>query len=335
MDLKHKTACVGSFQLFRMVAATVDSDNWLWRPAELLLVGAFGWNSFRPPVGDPTDLLSFLRCCFSDQEVKGLARDEPIEQIMFALGGAPAGEIREGLAKVDFTEPLLFDGLCHALRNGAPYRLRRATVAFLGHLDTQLFDTSKTFTEEQATRFISGWSASTRESLSVSKHRLLVQASVTTLLGLLNSQFWRKFIPDEHWDTLRHLYGIDDEMIPPPLYRCLRNTTIIPHLLKLSERGVVAFTFWMALMWARYPDLSEEVKDQLRHTTEGVSHGPSTKNTVAFYASVMDGEMERIGRKINSSHSWSLEAVTVRLRERRDALRSARQKLAGFQMNVH
>jgi len=329
MDLKHKVACVESLELFRAIAVIVDSDNWFWRPAELSLVGAFKWNGFRPLVGDPTDLLHFLRRCLLDQKA-GLARDCPIEQIMFALGGAPADEISEGLGKFNFTEPLLFNGLCHALRKDAPYRLRRATVAFLRHLDTQLFDTDATFTEEQASTLVSRWSTSAAESLDVSEHSLLIRASVTTLLGLLDSPFWRKFIPDERWDILQHLNAIDDDLIPSSLYRCLKNSTIIPHFLKLGERGVGAFTLWIALMWAKYPDLSDEVKTQLGRTTRGVAYSPS-KGTIAFYASVMDGEMERVRRKINSHNSWSFEEVVVGLRARRDALQLARQELAQIQ----
>ena len=68
------------------MVATVDSDNWFWHPAELLLVSAFKWNQFRPFVEDPAGLLDFLWRCLLDQE-KGLVRDQPIEQIMFALGG--------------------------------------------------------------------------------------------------------------------------------------------------------------------------------------------------------------------------------------------------------
>ena len=331
--LKDKAACVESFQLFRTMVAVVYSDHRFWRPTELSLVGAFGWNGCRPFVGDPTDLLYFLRRCFSDQE-QGLVRDKPIEQIMFALGGAPPDEISGGLSMADFTEPLLFNGLCRALRNCAPYRLRRATVAFLRHLDTQLFDTNTRFTEDQATELVSGWSASARESLDRSKHPLLVQATVTTLLGLLDSPFWRKFIPDEHWDILQHLHGIDDELLPRPLYRCLKNVTIIPHLLELLERGVSAFTLWVALMWAKHPNLSEEVKTQLGNTTEGVAHSTS-KSTVAFYASVMDEEIERLRRKISSHHSWSLSEDIVKLRERRDMLQLARQDLARIQRIIH
>jgi len=326
MSLEHQEACVESFGLFRKVVANLDSDNWFRRPAELLLVGAFKWDGFRPFVGDPTDLLHFLRRCLLDQE-GGLVRDELIEQIMFALGEAPGDEVGEGLAKLDFTEPLFFNGLCHALRNDAPHRLRRATVTFLRHLDTQLFGTNGTFTEGRATKLVSRWSTSVYESLKTSKQPLLVRASLTTLLGLLDSPFWRKCIPDERWDLLRYLNGIDDELMPPSAYRCFRNQSIIPHLLELQERGVNAFTPWIAFMWARYPDLSKGVATQLGHTTWGVAYSLS-KSTVAFYASTMDGEIERVRGEINSHHSWSFEEAIVRLRARRGALQLARQELA-------
>jgi len=86
VDLKHKVVCAESFELFRTIVATTNSDNWFWRPAELLLVGAFKWNRFRSFFGDPADLLNSSRRCFLDQE-NGLLRDEPIGQIIFALGG--------------------------------------------------------------------------------------------------------------------------------------------------------------------------------------------------------------------------------------------------------
>lgn len=292
------------------------------RRSQVEWVPAICWRPNRPP--------DFLRRCFLDQEM-GHVRDKPIEQLMFALGGAPENEISAGLARVDFSGPPFFNGLCRALRNGVPYRLRRATVAPLRHLDAQLFRANTTITREHATTLVSNWSSSAPESLHVSEHPLLVQASATTLLGFLNSPFWRTVIPDECWDILKYFNKIDDESVPSAAYRCFENPTVIPYVLELRKRGVVgAFTLWMAISWAKYPDLSEEVITLLKETSEGVAHSLS-KSTVAFYASVMDGEMERIGRKLDSHHPWSFEKGIVKLRARRDALRLARQELGRIQ----
>ena len=103
---------------------TMDPNNWFWRPGELLLAGAFKWNGFWPFVGDSADLLNFLRGCLLDQGM-GLVRDESIEQIMFALGGVPEGEISAGLAKVGFSEPLFFKGLYTTLQDR--YNVHRGT----------------------------------------------------------------------------------------------------------------------------------------------------------------------------------------------------------------
>jgi len=139
--------------------ATVESDNWLWCPAELLTFGAFKWHMESPFVGDPTELVDFLRHCLLEQE-HGIVQGEPIERVMLALAGITADELGGGLSGVDFTEPLFFNGICSALRKDAPYPLRRATATFFCHLDAQFFDTKKTFGKDQATKLVPRWSIS-------------------------------------------------------------------------------------------------------------------------------------------------------------------------------
>ena len=138
--------------------ATVDSDHWLWRPADLSLMGAFKWKIPQPHVGDPASLPRFLAHYLSEQE-QGVVLDVSLERTMLALAGALAEVVGEGVAKVDFTQPLLFNEICYALRNGAPYLLRHATVIFLRHLDAQFFNRNKTFSVDQVNAFVSGWSS--------------------------------------------------------------------------------------------------------------------------------------------------------------------------------
>ena len=217
MHLKQEMVCVESYKVFLKIMNTVDSDNWFWRPAELLLIGAFKWGITRPAIGDPAPLMRFLAHCLSEQE-QGVVLDVPVERIMLALAGAPAGVIGAGIAKVDFTEPLFFDGICHALRNGAPYLLGRATVTFLRHLDAQFFNTNKTFSKDQIDKFVPRWSSSAQESWETEHGRFLAEAVFGTLMGMLDSPFWREYIPQDQWSILTLLGGTDEEQIPLSFY---------------------------------------------------------------------------------------------------------------------
>ena len=326
--LKHEMLCVESYKTFRTVMASVESDNWLWHPAELLMLGAFKWHMEPPFVGDPADLVHFLRHCLLERE-RGLVRDEAIERIMLALAGATADELGGGLSRVDFTEPLFLNGICHALRRDAPYRLRRATVAFLRHLDAQLFDPNQTFDEDQATELVSGWSVSARESWDKGLNSVVAEALVTTLAGLLDSPFWREHIPSERWDILR-IIGSLDSKIPSSLYRCFKNLTVIPYLREMRMRGrdPSAFTQWVAIMWMKYPDLSEEVKTQLKKTTKEISGAP--RNDISAYLSLLEAEIERDQKRIGACSSWSFEEDAVKSRARHDTLLLARQILTGI-----
>ena len=337
MRLKRKDVCIQSAELFRTVMADVVLDDWLWRPAELSLIGAFKWDMFRPVVKDVAPFVYFLRRCLLEQE-DGLVRDEPIEQIMHAIAGAPADEISEGLARVDFTESSLFNGICYALRKDAPSRLQRLTVILLRHLDTQYFDANeidanKTFSKEQATRLVAGWSASGKKSWDTRQHPVLGQALVTTLTGLLDSPFWREYIPEERWDILNLLGGVDKGQLPRSFYRCLNNTAILPHLEEKRDHGSSSLTYWLAVMWAWYPDLSEAVKTQLEHSTRGLIRRPSRTN-IPVYLSIVEREMEHIRKSLGSHHSWSFEGDIVRLRARHEVLKSARGKLSEIKNSV-
>ena len=329
MHLKQETLCVESYELFLKIVDTVDSDNWLWCPAELSLIGAFKWKIARPYVGDPAPLVRFLAHCLSEQE-KGAVLDVPVERIMLALAGAPVGVIRAGIAKVDFTEPLFFNGICHALRNGAPYLLRRAAVTFLRHLDAQFFDTSKTFSKDQIDKFVPGWSSSAQESWETEHGRFLAEALFGTLMGMLDSTFWREHIPQDRWSILTLLGGMDEEQIPPSFYRCVENPTIIPHLKRTFVRGPDILAQWVAILWAKYPDLSEDVKSQLEEATKEIADGPSRHN-LSSYLAIVDGQVAQIWAKISSHTSWSFGEDVAKLRKRHAALRLARGTLIGIQ----
>ncbi|KAF9782787.1 hypothetical protein BJ322DRAFT_172236 [Thelephora terrestris] len=207
----------------------VATNPWLWYPAELSLIGAFKWGIPRPHVTDPAPLVVFLAHCFSEQE-RGVLVDVPVERTMLALAGAPAEVIGDGISRVDFTQPLFFNGICRALQNGAPHLLRSATFTFLRHLDDQLFNKNKTFTEDQVNEFISGWFSSARV-LSENEHDSLLEESLGGMyIGFLDSSFWRDHIPQDRWGFTVSLTDTAQDRAPPSFYRCAQNSTIIPFL---------------------------------------------------------------------------------------------------------
>ena len=326
--LKQETVFTESYQLFLKIMDTVDSDDWLWAPAKLSLIGAFKWETTRPDVGDPALLVRFLARCFSEQE-RGIAQGVSLERVMLALAGAPAKVVGGGLARVDFTQPLFFDGICRALQDGVPYLLRRATVTFLRHLDAQFFNTNKTFSEDQVKAFISGWSSAARELLEMEPGRFVTQALFGTLMGLLDSPFWRNHIPQGRWSLLTLLGGMNEEDIPLSFYRCVKNSEIIPYLGGGYLRVPDVLVKWVAIAWAKYPDVSEEVKLQLEKVTRKIADEPSKCNFSA-YLEIVEYQIEQVENRINSRASWPFGEDLDRLRKRHDSLLDARGTLIGI-----
>ena len=322
--LKQEKLCVESYKLFLVIMAAVDSDDWLWNPAQLSLIGAFQWGTRQPHVGDPASLVRFLKHCFLEQE-RGAVVDDTVERIMLALAGAPAEVISDGIARVDFMKPLFFNGICHALRNGAPHLLRRATITFLRHLDAQLFDNNKTFDADQVKAFITVWSSSAHESLEKEHGELLTQSLFAILMGLLDSSFWREHISWERWSMLKLLSGIAEERIPHSFYRCAKNPTIVGHLSQVDPRGVNVLAQWAAILWAKYPDLSKEVQGQVEGVTEIMAIRQSRVN-LSSYLTIVEGQIKRVEVKI-SSCSWSFGGDVAELRKRLDSYRTAHGKL--------
>jgi hypothetical protein len=329
-DLNEDKLCTESYKLFLAIMDTADSDDRFRRPAELSLIGAFKWGTLnRPHVGDPTSLLRFLEYCLLEQE-KGVAVDVPVERIMLALAGAPIEVISDGIAKFDFTLPLFFNGICRALGSDVPYHLRRATNAFLRHLDAQFFNTNKTFSAAQVDAFISGWSSSAQELLKKEPGRFLNQSLFSTLMGMLDSPFWREHIPKDQWNILTLLGPMPKENIPPSFFRCVNNPTIIPHMERAGYRGRTILVQWAAISWAKYPDLSEEVRSQLENATKVIMDGPA-KGNLATYESIVEGQIKQIGDKIDSHASRPFGEDVAELRKRQGLLRTARGALISIQ----
>jgi hypothetical protein len=325
--LKQEKLCAESYQLFLTIMATAGTDRWLWDFAELSLIGSFQWGITRPHVGDPATLVRFLEHCLLEQK-KGTVVDGPVERIMLALAGSPAKDISDGIARVDFTRPLFFNGICNALRDGAPSPLRRATVAFLRHLDTQFFNSSKTFSTEQIDSLISAWSSSAQELWGEERTAFPTEGLVATFMGLLDSPLWREHIPGDQWKILAFIGGtligwIDEECIPPSFYRCVKNSTIIPYLERADPRGTDVLAQWAAILWAKYPYLSTDVKQQVKKVTKD----RKLKHHVSTYQTIVEEQIQQIQDSLKS-YASPFGTDVEELRRRLDSFRAAREVLA-------
>jgi len=321
--LRDGRICRKNYELFCTVMASVHLDDWLWYPARLSLSGAFKSDFGIAPVEDPKRLLDFLHYHFWAHD-RGTAQDGSIEDALCVLAFGSIGDAPKEVARSDFTGQVPFRGLCHALREGGPYLVKRACVFLLYFLDDQLFNAGKTFPEVEAQALVTGWAHSAKLAVDTKVHEELRQMTLATLMSLLDSPFWRKFIPPERWDFLRHIGTLDDPKLPYSFYRCLRNTEVIPFLKRVVNQE--AFLTWLVILWTKYPDLPPEVKTQLEAETIEVATGERRSN-IPVYISIMDEEMGRIGKKAKGYYAWSFDQEAVELRARQSSLREAYRKL--------
>ena len=320
--VKDGRICERNYELFCKIMASVRQNVWLWHPARLSMSGAFK-SDFTVPIDDPRMLLDFLHYHFGAHGV-GNAQGGPIDDALCVLAFGLIGDAPKEVAKYDFTNQAAFRGLCHALREDGPYLTRRACVFLLFFLDDQLFNAGIRFPEAEARALITGWAHSAKLAVDTRVHEELRQITLTTLMSLLDSQFWREFIPPERWDFLRHVGDLDDPKLPRSFYRCLGNTAVIPHLKQVVNQE--AFLTWLVILWTKYPDVSPEVKIQLEDETVDIAKGPRRSN-IPVYVSIMEEEMERVRRKAKSHYAWSFDQEVVELRARQNNLREAYQRL--------
>jgi len=314
--------------------ATVHSEHskhWLWEPAQLSFIGAFGWDASLPPVGDPKEMLDFLEHCLATQE-SGVDQDHPIERVFCALAFAADEESwRVILGTVDFSQPLFVKGLCHALRHGAPYLLRRSTVFILPYLDKQLFkaDSRVLHSPDQVLALVTGWSSAVIVALKRKPTDSLKKSAATTLFSLVDSPSWRKYIPAERLTILELASVIGDEL-PDPFHRCLQNPTVLPYLVE-ENRGMSIL--WVLIQWMNFSSLSNDVRAELEAATaEAWARG--RRGDPAAFVSTMDKEIAHVEGEIQTYDPWSFEARVVKLRGRLEDLQGARKKLVKLKKSL-
>ena len=312
----------------------------LWKPARLSMKGAYnGIKHDIPQVGNPEQLLEFLQYHMSPQQ----RADQgywPIHYVFSALALASNEETHRGLATYDFSDPRFIDTTIEMLRKPeAPenkdFKLfRESTIFVLAELDRHLFTTEKVFADpKKASDFVLAWSTGIHEFLGDPTHQV-EKVVVKVLLAIAHLPCLRVSLPKERWSLIQHFpYVVNTN--PPPLRRCLEDTTIIPFLKGTMDTW--SQPPWLGMLWVMYHRLSKEVREQLEKETRGIAAGQGFFH-LDPYLSLLDTSLKSLQTRINelapldkaASGLWVRRESMVQAKGRLLSIRSAAQETFRF-----
>ena len=301
----------------------VSHNDALWPAARLSMQGAYaGTKDELPRVGDPTQLLEFLHYHMSPERWDNVGY-LPIHYVFSAIAIASTEETHRGLAAHNgFPDPLFIDTTIRALENKDLKHFRKSTIFVLAELDNHLFTTENAFTDpDRASRFVRAWSSAIHDLLGDPTY-LVEKVVVKVLLAIAHLPCLRDHLPKERWSLVLHFPHISSAN-PPPLQRCLKDTTIIPFL----KRTMSPRLPWLGMLWMMYPRLSEGVMLQLlEETREIVSERGSFH--LDPYLLMFDAHLERLQAQINELDH--LDQAASNLRAKRESMVDAKERLVSI-----
>lgn len=312
---QDRKVCARSYALFRTIMKTVNQDGTLWLPARLAMQGAYAApKPVVPQVGDPKELLEFLQYHLQQRANVG---DQSIHHAFSALVLASNEETHRGLAAYDFSDPLFIETMVEALENKGFKLIRKSAIFMLAELDDHLFATEKAFTDPK--RFVLAWSTALHEFLGDDTHQV-EKAAVKVLLAIAHLPCLRVHLPKERWNLIQHFPHIMNAN-PPPLRRCLRDTTIVPFLKQMRPRSQFP---WLGMLWMMHHHLSKEVRKQLEEETGEVvsEHGSFHLEP---YLAMFNAYLEKLQARIDGLDY--LDQAASDLRVRRELTVKARKRL--------
>jgi len=318
----------------------VNHNDALWEPARLSMQGAYtGTKVDVPQVGDPKQLLEFLHHHMSPQQRANVGF-WPIHHVFSALALASNEETHRGLATYDFSDPRFIDTTTEILeKTVAPQNkdfkpIRKSTIFVLAELDKYLFTTEKVFADpKKASDFVLAWSTSIHEFLGDPTHQV-EKVVVKILLAIAHLPCLRVHLPKERWSLIQHFPYVMNAN-PPPLRRCLQDTTIVPFLKKTVDTW--SQSPWLGMLWMMYRYLSEGVREQLEKETRGIAHGQGFFH-LDPYLSLLDTSLKNLQTQINkldhldqaSSDLWVKRESMVRAKKRLLSIREEGEKKFRF-----
>ena len=322
--LSENDIATKSYRLFHIVMQAPITEAYTqekkWQAARFTMHGAYKSDKFLPWVGDPQDVLTFLRHHFELAIQGGENPDDPIQSALRAFAYASNRSTIEALEDLDPTEPSFVRGICYIFQDDRPPQLRRAALFFLPLIGDKWFNTTTPIMNPDHMRLLCADWASAVDGVELTYNAQ--KATLAVLLGMINSPHWRSHIVPNKWKLLEHFTSVPDDS--RPLRRCLENPELMSAISEV--RNPAAMALWLAILWSKYKELIPEVREQLETFTEEVAQG-SGRTDLDRYLSWMDLELRKAEDSLMRHNAWSTDAAAVALRKKIDNLQQARVAL--------
>ena len=299
------------------------SEEKKWKASRLTMHGAYKWNEFLPPVGNPRDILAFLGHHFDLTAEGGESQDEPIQDALCALAYASDPTTIEALKDFDPTKPSFVRGICYAYQDKRRPELRKAALFFLPLISDKMFNTPKPIIgPDEMKGFCADW-ASTVDSSELTPN--VQKAALTVLFGMINSSHWRPHIVPEKWKLLEYFTSVPEDS--QPLKRCIDNPDLI-YVIKGMGNQAASF-FWLEILWLKYQELIPEVRVQLENVTRDLGQG-RRRADLDKYLETMDSELREAEEALKQYDGWSTDPKAVALRTKIESFQEARSTLVAL-----
>ena len=313
-----------SYELFHVIMQAPVSPAYTqakkWEASRLALHGAYKWDKFLPWVEDPQNILTFLDHHFDLATRLGQDHDEPIQSALRALAYASNEVTTEALKSFDPTEPSFVRGICHVYQSTKPFLLHKAALFFLPLIGDKWFNTPDLIMKPDEMKSLCADWASAVDGIENTHD--VQKATLAVLFGMINSPHWRPYIATEKWKLLENFSSVPDDS--HPLRRCLDNPELIEAISGVGNP--VAILLWLAILWLKYKELSDEVREQLETATKEVAQS-RRRADLDMYLSVMDTELGKAEDARTQHNAWSVDPAAIALRTKIDNLQQARDAL--------
>ena len=270
--LSEEKVATQSYELFRvLVEAPVSSiftEERKWEASRLALHTAYKWDWALPQVKDPKPIVTFLSYHLQKFTVSSTACNEPVQDALRALISLSTPEATEALKDFDPNQDPHNLAIIYLFDESKPLQFRKTALFFLPLIADKYFTDDDITANHLKERLCVDWAFTVGEVL----HTGLGDAHcavLAVLLSMINSCWWRFFVPLERWKLLKLLDSrMDDSQ---PFARCLQNPDLVEAASVMRDPNVT--DLWFKILLMRYNRLSPQVRKQLGVCLRGDHRG--------------------------------------------------------------